>query len=547
MVFKALLLIVRSKNNSILPSVNRIIMDAIINFFKELFSTNDFMPRWVCGNWTELHGWLYIASNLAIWAAYFTIPLLLLYFINKQKGFKFNRIFVWFILFIFFCGTTHFLDAVIFWIPVYRFNAIMLLVTAVVSWVTVGVMYKYLPKAFDFKSPEQLQLIIEEQTKELKTAYLKLAESEKQFKVLVNSNPDIITRIGKDLKYNFINESIYKVRNIAPDDILGKTIAEVDAKSTSSNSDEFLDNVVSTFNSGNTNHFEFTTHTIDNQNAHFSASIIPLINELTGEVDNVLTVSRDITTQKNNKDTLQQNIVNLKMLADKLEYKRHILEDFTFIVSHNLRSPVANLATLLQFIQEETDLETREIWIQKVIEAFEKLSDTVNDLTAVVQIRQNTEISKEILNFEVTLKNHLTIIETQIAAAEAEVLYDFSKCESIEYSKIYLDSIILNLLTNAIKYHAPNRKPVITFKSQIDKDGLICLTCQDNGLGIDLKKYGHKIFGLHKTFHNHPDSKGVGLFITKNQVETLGGSIVVESEVDKGSKFTICFNSYDIN
>ena len=523
-------------------------MSYISDLFRKILDSRDFVPRWVCGNWSEIHGWIYIVSSLSIWAAYFTIPVLLIFFINKRKGFLFKPVLVWFILFIFFCGTTHLVDTIIFWIPIYRINAILLFFTAIVSWATIFVLYKYLPIAMDYKSPEQLKLIIDLQTNELTLAYQKLAESEKQFKVLVNNNPDVITRIGKDLKYKFINDTIFNLRNIKPEDIIGKSMMELtdDNNDNNNNIQLFVDNVRATLNTGVSHHFEFSTHTTSYQKGYFWLNVIPLFNEHTGSVDDVLTVTKDITQQKLNEIVLNQNIINLKMLAEKLENKRKILEDFTYIVSHNLRSPVANLSSLLQLIEQETDSEAREMWIQKVIEAFEKLSSTVTDLTSVVQIRQNTGIAKQVLRFEDILKNHLTGIETQIAEANAEILYHFSKVETIEYSKIYLESIILNLLTNAIKYRSTQRKPKIIFTSSIDKDGVVTLTCEDNGLGIDLKKHGNKIFGLNKTFHDHPDSKGIGLFITKNQIETMGGSIFVDSEVDKGTKFIISFNNYDI-
>ncbi|MFN0048576.1 MAG: ATP-binding protein [Cytophagales bacterium] len=142
------------------------------------------------------------------------------------------------------------------------------------------------------------------------------------------------------------------------------------------------------------------------------------------------------------------------------------------------------------------------------------------------------------------LNKHLINLEWQIKQTEADIQSDFSKCESVEYPKIYLESIVLNLLTNAIKYKSKNRKPKINFTTNIDKDGIIFLVCEDNGLGIDMQKHEHKLFGLKKTFHEHPDAKGVGLFITKNQIETMGGTIFAESEIDKGTKFTIQFNKY---
>lgn len=519
-------------------------MESIDSFFSNLFGSNDFMPRWVCGNWTSFHGWLYIISNFLIWASYFTIPLLLYYIIKKHKSFIFKPVVIWFILFIFFCGTTHLLDLIIFWIPIYRVNAVVLFLTAFVSWVTVYKLYKHLPVFLEYKSPEDLQSIIDSQTKKLEEAYLKLAESENQFKTLVNSNPDVITRIGNDLKYKYINDSILRMRQLKIDDIVGKSLYQLNNPKDSANNEKFIQNVIQVFQTGQSKKFEFSTFTNTSDKSYFEMNIIPLKLEGNEDFKDVLTITKDITTQKLNEISQNQNIENLEMLAKKLENKRKILEDFTYIVSHNLRSPVANLSSLFNIISEEKRIEVKEMLFGKLFEAFNKLSETVSDLTKVVQIRQNTEVEKQLLSFEEITKNIIISLETQIIHAEADIQYDFGECPKIEYPKIYLESILLNLLTNTIKYRSPERKLKVMLKTSVDKNGIIVFTCQDNGLGIDLQKHGHKIFGLNKTFHEHPDSKGVGLFITKNQIETLGGTISVESSINESTKFIIQFNSY---
>ena len=97
---------------------------------------------------------------------------------------------------------------------------------------------------------------------------------------------------------------------------------------------------------------------------------------------------------------------------------------------------------------------------------------------------------------------------------------------------------MVNLLTNAIKYKSPERNPKITIKAE-KSSGKLVLTFADNGLGIDLAKNKNKIFGMYKTFHNNGDATGLGLFMTKNHIEVLGGSISVESKVNVGTTFKI--------
>ncbi len=133
-------------------------MYQVIDFFKGLFATDKWPPRWNCGNWSSFHGWLYILSDLTIWVAYFLIPIIILNYLGKKKnGVKFQKVYLLFAAFILFCGMTHFLDAVMFWIPMYRLNALVRFVTGVVSMLTVYYLFKILPQAFREKSNLELE------------------------------------------------------------------------------------------------------------------------------------------------------------------------------------------------------------------------------------------------------------------------------------------------------------------------------------------------------------------------------------------------------
>lgn len=133
-------------------------MNDVIEFFRGLFATNLWPPRWKCGHWSDFHGWLYIVSELLIWTAYFLIPLIILNYISRKKAaLKFHRAYIYFAAFILLCGSTHFLDALMFWVPMYRFNAVLRLLTAVISLVTVYHLIKILPQAFSQKTNIELE------------------------------------------------------------------------------------------------------------------------------------------------------------------------------------------------------------------------------------------------------------------------------------------------------------------------------------------------------------------------------------------------------
>jgi two-component system, chemotaxis family, sensor kinase Cph1 len=152
-------------------------MDEVVDFFKKIFMAENWPARWSCGRWTGFHGWMYILSDLAIWSAYFAIPIIILLFVQKRKEeLPFIKIFWFFIVFILACGTTHLMDAIMFWYPAYRLNGFLLLGTAAISWITVISLIKVLPQALSLKSPAQLEDIISLRTTELEKSNIHLTK-----------------------------------------------------------------------------------------------------------------------------------------------------------------------------------------------------------------------------------------------------------------------------------------------------------------------------------------------------------------------------------
>jgi signal transduction histidine kinase len=170
------------------------------------------------------------------------------------------------------------------------------------------------------------------------------------------------------------------------------------------------------------------------------------------------------------------------------------------------------------------------------------LSETMNELMDTLKARTQQQPELTEIRFKEVLDKVVQSLEGELIANQASVTFDFNEAPSIRYAKPYLESIFQNLLTNAIKYRSPERKPEIHFKSSTIDDRLE-LSVSDNGQGIDLDRFGDKVFGLHKTFHDHQEARGVGLFLIKTQIESMGGTISIESKVDKGTIFTIRFKA----
>jgi len=182
--------------------------------------------------------------------------------------------------------------------------------------------------------------------------------------------------------------------------------------------------------------------------------------------------------------------------------------------------------------------------LKLIIDGFSKstylLNETISDLGRVVIIRDNPSIEKQNITFEESFKNVIEQITILVDNNNPEIIIKNENNLSIYSNKAYFESILLNLLTNSIKYKSPERELTITI-SILDRDNFTELLFEDNGIGIDLKKYSDKLFGLYQRFHNYPDSKGLGLYLVKSQIESMGGEITLESEVNKGTKFIIKF------
>ncbi|WP_299120640.1 ATP-binding protein [uncultured Winogradskyella sp.] len=241
-------------------------------------------------------------------------------------------------------------------------------------------------------------------------------------------------------------------------------------------------------------------------------------------------------------DDVKQKEINLEKTSEIIASQNSRLFNFAHIVSHNLRSHSSNLSLIVNLINEVDKEEKLEL-IENIKDVSHSLNTTIEHLNEVVTIQTNAQQAKEAVSFAITLKQVATSINQIIKTTNTTIVSDFTSIEDINYIPAYMDSILLNLITNAIKYKHKDRDPVIKIRTYLDfKDNdRVVLEIKDNGSGIDLKKFGDKLFGMYKTFHYNTDARGIGLFITKNQIESLNGEITVESELNKGTIFTIKF------
>lgn len=255
-----------------------------------------------------------------------------------------------------------------------------------------------------------------------------------------------------------------------------------------------------------------------------------------------VTEFRDISERKLAEAKILEQNARLRSMTEDLKLRNEQLREFTQIVSHNLRAPVGNILSLLNFIDNAESQEEQDEYIGLLKEAGTTTLTTLQELNEVLQIKQDKKIERQRLRFEDVFNHVRNMLNAKIAEVKAQITIDFAEAPEIEYPNIYLESILLNLLSNALKYTYPGRVPLIRITTSKGAENTIQLAISDNGAGINLDRYGEHMFKLRKTFHKHRESRGIGLFMIKNQVEAMGGDISLTSIENEGSTFFVTFN-----
>ncbi|SRX55774.1 PAS domain S-box protein [Aequorivita sp. CIP111184] len=245
-------------------------------------------------------------------------------------------------------------------------------------------------------------------------------------------------------------------------------------------------------------------------------------------------ILRDLTKEKKAENE------RAKMISDIVQ-RNSDLEQFSYMVSHNLRAPTANIIGFAEILEDETltPQEQKES-LQGLSASVTGLDAVIKDINTILQSKQEVHEKKEPVIFSKLVNDIKMSIANLIDKHRVRIISDFSDVAEIYSLKIYIYSIFYNLISNSIKYGMPNVPPLIEIKSK-KENGKIILIFIDNGLGMDMTTKEDKIFGLYNRFHSHVEGKGMGLFMVKTQVELLGGKIAIASELNKGTKFTIEF------
>ncbi len=275
---------------------------------------------------------------------------------------------------------------------------------------------------------------------------------------------------------------------------------------------------------------ETTNTKLNGEKTTFLTSKIPLTDE-NNSVKGIIGFSLDISHIKQKEEQLTR-LVNISNLQNKK------LVDFAHIISHNLRSHTANFSMLLGFLIKEKNEEERANLLQMLMNSSDNLLETLDNLNEVVAINSTKVLEKNSINLSRTTTIILTNLKQLIKSKNATIHNLIPADVSVQGLPSYVENILQNVISNAIKFAKSNSPHVVSLSAE-KIDDYVVITVKDNGSGIDLDKNKNKIFGMYKTFHEQPNSRGIGLYIAKNQIEAMNGKFKIESKLGVGTTFKI--------
>jgi PAS domain S-box-containing protein len=337
---------------------------------------------------------------------------------------------------------------------------------------------------------------------------------------------DLLCIAGFDGFFKKVNPAICKLLGHSEKELISRPINEFILPDDRSITDRFRESI---FDGTPVVNFENRYTTKNGDTVWLSWTSIP-----NKESELVYAVAKNITHNRMLSDDRNQ-------LISTLTKTNKDLKQLTFSTSHDLRSPMSNIIGILSILDlsKIEDEETLELLGMLKISS-EKMNQTLDKQINSIRESEQLNVDIEDIRLNDCLLSTTESIKSYIKTSNAKITKDFDNFETIRFNKSYMDSIFLNLITNSIRYSKPEKSANITIKTSIE-NGTKKLIFSDNGIGMDMEKIKGKIFGFSQTFHNYEESKGIGLYLVSNHVQAMGGSIHVESEVDKGSTFTISF------
>lgn len=565
----------------------------MLDFLTHLFDTSRWPPRWQCGEWSASLGWLHILSDLGIWSAYFTIPFILAYFILRRRNIPFQSIFWLFGAFILACGTTHLMDALVFWWPAYRFASLLKLATAIVSWGTVIAFVPVIPKALAMRGPEELQreiderrraeIALEQRTADIAQANQLLQKTRDHLESLVQERTAELARANATLEQRVAERT-------ADAEERARALAAMDAEMRKKT--RILQSILDSMGEGVTVADAAGKFLLFNRAAEQMLGIgqldsppeawsetygvfrpdtqqiiptedLPLLRAIRGEatdeqelfirnprlpsgrlisvtarpllaedgaVQGGVAVFRDVTARKQGEERSEATV-------RKLRQSNRDLEQFAYVASHDLQEPLRAVAGCMQVLQRryQGSLDARaDELIGHAVEGANRMQTLINDLLRFSRIATRGQEFAAV-DLGVAFGKALANLQTSVAETGATITHD-PFC-AVMADEGQMTQLFQNLIGNALKFRGSAPPVIHVGVRRLEKETRISV--RDNGIGME-REYFDRIFVLFQRLHTRTEypGTGIGLAICKKIVERHGGHISVESEIGKGSTFS---------
>jgi len=537
-----------------------------VNFWQRLFDTSDFPPRWNCGTWTTGHGWLHIVSDLGVWSAYVAIPCVLGYFLLRRKDLPFRRIFLLFGAFILACGTTHLMEACLFWWPAYRLAALIKLFTAVVSWSTVFALVPVVPRMLAMRSPEELgrevearktaeaalqranddlERRIDERTAELIRANAALQaevlvrqRAEEQVQRVADAVPALISYIDSDACYQ-LNNSAYATWFGRPrSEFVGRHMRDALGEEAW----RTLRPHVEVALSGKVASYEAEVPYLDGGTRWIFATYTPDLDER-GVVRGLVAHVNDITPHKRVEAALQESEVQLRERAAQLAEADRRKDEFLAVLSHELRNPLAPIRNGLEAMRLSSgDVAAMEQARSMMERQLGHLVHLVDDLLDVSRITHGkVQLRRE--RAELAAIVDIAVESSRVAVEEG----DHALTISLPPEPVYVDAdvtrlaqVFANLLNNAARYTP--RGGQISLRAERRNESMV-VTVTDTGIGIPaeaLPRVFDMFSQVDRSVEKAAGGLGIGLALVKALVEMHGGTVEASSAGQgQGSEFFV--------
>lgn len=525
-----------------------------------LFDTEGFPPRWHCGTaWGEEPGWgwLHIISDIAIWGAYTTIPLVLVFLVLRRRGVvPFQRVFWLFGAFILACGTTHLIDASLFYWPAYRLSGVAKLLTASVSWATVIALTRVVPTALTLRSPAELDQEVAARTRELeelneklqaeirarKQAQNTLVEHDRQLQLALSAGGMGVWRWDLTTDTLELDVPLCALLGVASNQEIPTGHAFF-ARLHPADRDVVRARVVRAAEDETSFESEFRI-VLPDGSIRWLAGLGLRVKDVQDNGTHMVGVNYDISTRKQ----LEEDLSAAMKAADRSSQAKG---EFLANMSHEIRTPLTVILGYIDILERQVKDPAQRECVETIGRNGNFLLEVVNDVLDLSKIEAGkVEIHLTRFRIDEFLIDVIELIKIRAEKKGLPIKLEFDGliCETIESDAKRLRQILINLLSNAIKFTDSGQ--VSLHVKLLNDEQLLQLRVIDTGIGIAPEQQA-KIFQPYAQAEagdvQHDEGSGLGLVITRRLARMLGGEIHVESELGNGSTFTVTVATGDLD